>query len=94
MKFESGEDFKAFMEALPRPEIGEVQPFRILDDQGERVVELTAETIYPPIPYYPPLPPLDPADDHLFRYGMFICEQTGQVVHTRSLNDSALAELG
>lgn len=95
MKFESAEEFKAFMETLPRPAIGEVQAFRILDDTGEHVVELVAETIYPPIPYYSPLPPLDdPAERYLFKHGMFICERTGQVVHTRSLTDSAIRGLG
>lgn len=90
MAFESAKEFATFMAELPRPAIGDVQTFRILDDTGERVMELVAETIYPPIPYYPPLPPLDPADAHLFRHGMFYCERTGQIVHTRSLTDDAV----
>lgn len=93
MTFESAKEFRAFMTELPRPAIDDVQVFRILDDTGEHVVELVAETIYPPIPYYPPLSPLHPADAHLFRHGMFYCERTGQIVHTRSLTDDAVRGL-
>lgn len=90
MNFESAIAFREFMENLVRPEPGASATFCLSVGDTEETITMVAEKIFPPIPYYPPLPPLDPSRRHLVNEGMFYCTLTGQIVPTRSVSYEAL----